>query len=64
MNENDKKIHHIILDDHKMRLIEIADTMKILKEHVGTSLMNTRIEGKPLCKRRVVLILMQYKAPC
>lgn len=34
-NEKIKKGHKIILDNRKVKLIEIAETLKILKERVG-----------------------------
>jgi hypothetical protein len=34
-DENIKKVHKIILNDRKVKLIEIAETLKISKERVG-----------------------------
>ena len=36
-DENIKKVHKIIFDDRKVKLIEIAETVKISKERVGWS---------------------------
>lgn len=33
-NENIEKVHHVILNDHKVKLSDIADTVKITSEHV------------------------------
>jgi hypothetical protein len=33
-DENIKKVHKIILENRKMKLIEIAESLKISKEHV------------------------------
>nr|XP_042899431.1 protein GVQW3-like [Parasteatoda tepidariorum] len=34
-DENIKKVHKIILDYHKVKLIKISETLKISKKHVG-----------------------------
>ena len=34
-DENNKKVHKTILDDRKVKLIEISETLKISKECVG-----------------------------
>ena len=36
-DENIKKVHKIILDDRKLKLIQIAEALKISKERVGTA---------------------------
>lgn len=43
-----KKIHKIILNDHKKKLIEIAGTLKISKERVG-HIVHEYGYAKPLC---------------
>jgi hypothetical protein len=39
-DENIKKIHKIILNDRKVKLIQKAETLKISKEGVGLLCMN------------------------
>ena len=34
-DKNIKNVHKIILDNRKVKLIEISETLKITKEHVG-----------------------------
>ncbi|GFU02052.1 mariner transposase [Trichonephila clavipes] len=47
-----KKVHKIISDNRKVKLIEIAETLKISKEHVGDS-VNEYLDMRKLCSKWV-----------
>lgn len=51
-NENIKKIHKIILNDRKVKLIEIAETLKISKERVG-HIVHEYLGMRKLCAKWV-----------
>lgn len=48
--ENIKKIHKMILNDHKIKLIEIAEALRIPKERVGHIIWTTFGYAEALCK--------------
>lgn len=50
--ENIKTIHKIILNDRKVKLIEIADTLKISKERVG-HILHEYLGMRKLCAKWV-----------
>jgi hypothetical protein len=49
-NENNKKIHKIILDDRIVKLIEIAETLKISKERVE-HIVHEYLDMQKLCAK-------------
>lgn len=51
-DENIKKVHKIILNDRKVKLIEIADTLKISKERVG-HIVHEYLGMRKLCAKWV-----------
>lgn len=51
-DENIKKVHKIILDNRKVKLIEIAETLKISKERVG-HIVNDYLGMRKLCSKWV-----------
>jgi [histone H3]-lysine36 N-dimethyltransferase SETMAR len=51
-DENIKKVHKIILDNRKVKLIEIAETLKISKERVG-HIVNEYLGMRKLCSKWV-----------
>ncbi|XP_031630281.1 histone-lysine N-methyltransferase SETMAR-like [Contarinia nasturtii] len=51
-DENIKKIHKIILNDRKMKLIEIAEALKISKERVG-HIVHEYLGMRKLCAKWV-----------
>lgn len=55
-DENIKKIHKIILSDRKMKLIEIAETLKISKERVG-HIVQEYLDMRKLCAKWVPRVL-------
>ena len=48
-DENYKKVHKIIWDDRKVKLIEISETLKISKECVG-HILNEYLGMQKLCE--------------
>ncbi|GFW43068.1 mariner Mos1 transposase [Trichonephila clavipes] len=74
-DENIKKVHKIIFDNRKVKLIEIAETLKISKERVGKTINNDYYvallerlkdeiaEKRPHVKKKKVLF-HQDNAPC
>jgi [histone H3]-lysine36 N-dimethyltransferase SETMAR len=54
--ENIKKVHKIILNDRKVKLIEIAETLKISKERVGHILL-VYLDIRKLCAKWVPRVL-------
>ncbi|GFX89241.1 putative DD34D transposase [Trichonephila clavipes] len=55
-DENIKKVHKIIFDNHKVKLIEIAETLKISKERVG-HIVNEYLDMRKLCSKWVPLTI-------
>ncbi|GFX46077.1 putative mariner transposase [Trichonephila clavipes] len=51
-NESIKKVHKIIFDNRKVKLIEIAETLKISKERVG-HIVNEYLDMQKLCSKWV-----------
>lgn len=51
-DENIKKIHKMILNDRKMKLIEIAEALKISKERVG-HIIHQYLDMRKLCAKWV-----------
>lgn len=51
-DENIKKVHKIILNDRKVKLIEIANTLKISKERVG-NIVHEYLGMRKLCAKWV-----------
>ncbi|XP_047139010.1 histone-lysine N-methyltransferase SETMAR-like [Hydra vulgaris] len=51
-DENVKKIHKIILNDRKVKLLEIADTLKLSKERVG-HIIHEYLDMRKLCAKWV-----------
>ena len=51
-NENYKKVHKIIWDNRKVKLIEISETLTISKECVG-HILNEYLGMQKLCAKRV-----------
>ena len=51
-DENIKKVHKIIFDNRKMKLIEIAETLKISKERVG-HIVHEYLDMRKLCSKWV-----------
>ncbi|GFY30191.1 putative mariner transposase [Trichonephila clavipes] len=51
-DENIKKVHKIIFDNRKVKFIEIAETLKISKEHVG-HIVNEYLDMRKLCSKWV-----------
>ncbi|XP_012564110.2 histone-lysine N-methyltransferase SETMAR-like [Hydra vulgaris] len=51
-DENVKKIHKIILNDRKVKLLEIANTLKISKERVG-HIIHEYLDMRKLCAKWV-----------
>ncbi|GFV53882.1 putative DD34D transposase [Trichonephila clavipes] len=51
-DENIKKSHKIIFDSRKVKLIEIAETLKISKERVG-HIVNEYLDMRKLCSKWV-----------
>ncbi|KAF7286080.1 hypothetical protein GWI33_008029 [Rhynchophorus ferrugineus] len=64
-DENSKKIHKMILNDRKLKLNEIADTLKISTERVHHIIHEYlgRTEKRPHLKKNKVL-LHKDNAPC
>ena len=52
-DENIKKVHKIIFDNRKMKLIEIAETLKISKERVG-HIVHEYLDMRKLCSKWVL----------
>jgi hypothetical protein len=55
-DENIKKLHKIILNDRKVKLIEIAETPKISKERVG-HIVHVYLNIRNLCANWVPRVL-------
>ena len=55
-DENIKKVHKIILNDRKVKLIEIAETLKISKERVG-HIVHEYLNMRKLCAKWVPRVL-------
>jgi hypothetical protein len=55
-DENIKKVHKIILNDRKVKLIEIAETLKIPKERVG-HIVHEYMDRRKLCAKWVPRVL-------
>jgi hypothetical protein len=51
-DENIKKVYKIILNDRKVKLIEIAETLKISKERVG-HIVHEYLDMRELCAKWV-----------
>jgi hypothetical protein len=51
-----KKVHKIFLNDRKVKLIEIAGTLKILKERVG-HIVHEYLDMQKLCAKWVLVVL-------
>lgn len=51
-DENIKKVHKIIMNDRKLKLIEIAETLKISKERVG-HIVHEYLDMRKLCAKWV-----------
>ncbi|GFX60187.1 histone-lysine N-methyltransferase SETMAR [Trichonephila clavipes] len=51
-DEKIKKVHKIIFDNRKVKLIEIAETLKISKERVG-HIVNEYLDMRKLCSKWV-----------
>ncbi|GFV83972.1 putative DD34D transposase [Trichonephila clavipes] len=51
-DEHIKKVNKIISDNHKVKLIEITDTLKISKERVG-HIVNEYLDMRKLCSKWV-----------
>ncbi|GFU86042.1 putative DD34D transposase [Trichonephila clavipes] len=51
-DENIKEVHKIIFDNRKVKLIEIAETLKISKERVG-HIGNEYLDMRKLCSKWV-----------
>jgi hypothetical protein len=49
-DENIKKVHKIILNDRKMELIDITETLKISKERVGY-IIHAYLDMRKLCAK-------------
>jgi len=64
-NENIKKVHKIILNDRKVKLIEVAETLKISKERVG-HIIHEYLDMRKLCAKWVprVLTIDQKQKRC
>jgi hypothetical protein len=54
--ENIKKVHKIILNDRKMKLIEKAETLNISKERVG-HIVHEYLDMQKLCAKWVPRVL-------
>ena len=52
IDENIKKVHEIILDDRKVNLFEICETLKTLKESVR-HILNEYLGMRKLCAKWV-----------
>jgi hypothetical protein len=48
-DENIKKVHNIILNDRKVKWIEIAETLKISKDHVR-HIVHEHLDIRKLCR--------------
>lgn len=55
-DENIKKIHKMILDNRKVKLMEIAETLKISKERVG-HIVHQYLDMRKLCAKWVPRVL-------
>jgi len=53
-------VHNIILDDRRIKVREIAETIGISKEHVGYTL-HEKLDMKKLCARWVLRLLTADK---
>jgi histone-lysine N-methyltransferase SETMAR len=51
-----KQVHDMVLDDRRMKLREIAETIGISKEHVGY-ILHEKLDMKKLCARWVPCLL-------
>ncbi|GFW51568.1 putative DD34D transposase [Trichonephila clavipes] len=51
-DENIKEVHKIIFDNRKVKMIEIAETLKISQERVG-HIMNEYLDMRKLCSKWV-----------
>jgi precorrin-6B methylase 1 len=49
-DENNKKVHTIIVNDRKMKLIEIAETLKISKKR-GEHIVDEYLDMQRLCAK-------------
>ena len=54
-DENIKKVHKIIFDNRKVKLIEIAETLKISKERVG-HIVDEYLDMRKLCSKLIFLL--------
>ena len=57
-DEKIKKVYTIILNDRKVKLIEIAETLKISKERVG-HIVHKYLDMRKLCEKWVPRVLDQ-----
>ncbi|GFX30670.1 integrase catalytic domain-containing protein [Trichonephila clavipes] len=57
-DENIKKVHKIIFDNRKVKLIEIAETLKISKERVG-HIVNEYLDMRKLCSNDYCVALLE-----
>jgi hypothetical protein len=55
-DENIKKVHKIILNDRKMKLIEIAETLKISKKRVD-HIVHEYLDMQKLCAKWLPRVL-------
>ena len=55
-DENIKKVHTIILNDRKVKLIEIAESLKISKERVG-HIVHEYLDIRKLCAKWMPRVL-------
>jgi hypothetical protein len=59
-DENIKKVHKIILNDRKVKLIEIAETLKISNKCVG-QIVHEYLDKPKLCAKWVPRVLTIYQ---
>jgi predicted XRE-type DNA-binding protein len=56
VDENIKKVHKISLNDHKVKLMEIAETLKISKKRIG-HIVHKYLNMRKLCAKWVPRVL-------
>jgi energy-converting hydrogenase A subunit M len=62
-DENIKKVHKMILNNRKVKLIAIAEALKISKERVG-NIVQQYLDMRKLCTKWVPRVLIRLKATC
>jgi hypothetical protein len=62
-DENIKKVHKIILNDRKVKLIEIADTLKISKKRVE-NIVHEHLYMQKLCAKWVPRVQIDQNQQC